>query len=486
MAGTTGYSELLGDFIDAWDSNVIESFVQSTPLLDLAKFERGHEQGGIFHAPLRATIESGTTFSAPRINPGDSNTPYVGARSGYVPDYQIEAPSIHGRSRVSYEALARSMDSVDANSPDKKKAVQDATSLITEGLFMGTMKKCEALMLHGRRGLGTAEAASSVVAASTVAGNELANPFDGNAAGFIIDVRVSAATWAEAIYVQSEGGTFDLWSNVAGVPTAKLNVSSNTVLTSGVNQTGAVLTAINPPTPQTGLNSTDVRVLRFFHSSGTLGGSGSGVLGGAAQLAISTSFIFYESGSPTTEYVSLTAMARNTGTIFNVPSTQYSVAKGNFQDAAGNLKLADVVRYLARPINKGAGAKGSKRIIGIIPTEAYIQYANDESTLRRYGAETSKARNGFGNLEMYLPGNGTILELIGHNLQKDGEQLFFPSDEIKRIGSQDLDFIKRGSDKNSWILEVSQSPTSEARIYGQFAPLMQAPSHMLALGGVTF
>lgn len=482
MANQTSYTEVIGTFIDSWAGSLIEPFKNRTPILDSAKFSEGMEQGGTFHWPMRGTVESGTTFAAPRATPGESGTPYVGARSGQAPDWQVEAPQIHGRSRVTYEALARSMDSVDANAPDRKKAVRGASEVVMEGLMGGTVKKAEALMLHGRRGLGQFEAYSSVVAASTVAGNELANPFDGNAAGFIIDVQISAATWAEAIFIQSEGGTFDLWSNSGGLPNAKLNTTSNTVLTSGTNQTGLVLTAINPPTPQTGLSASATRVLRLFHTSGTAGGAGVGVIGGAAYNSLASGHILYESGGTTTEFVSLTTMARNTGTLLGVNSVQYSVAKGNFVDNVGNLKLADLVRYLARPINKGAMGK---RIRTVVPTELFAQFANDESTLRRYPVNTPDGKNGFESLEMYLP-HGSILEVLGHNLQKDGEVLCYPTDEVIRIGAQDFDFIKRGRSKESFILEVAQSPSSEARIYGQFAPLAQAPSHMLHLSGVTY
>lgn len=484
MAGQLDYSAAIGNFIDAWSSSMVEPFKPITPILSDMKFESGKEMGGVFHRPVRVTIESGTTFSAPRTTPGDSTLPYIGARNSYTPDWQIEAPQIHGRSRVTYEAIARSMDGVDANSPNKQKAVKDATAIIFEGLMSGSVKKAEALMLHGRRGIGQVEANSSVVAASTTPGNELANPFDNNAAGFVIDISISPASWCEAIFLQSEGGTFDLYTNSSGVPAApKLNTASNTVLTAGVNQTGLVLLASNPPTPQSGATATG-RLLRFFHTSGTAGGAGTGVIGGAAFNSINAgAFLFYESGGPsTTEYVSLTAMAQNTGTLFNVNGVQYSVARGNTVANVGNLKLADLVRYLARPINKGAMGK---RIRAVVPTELFAQFANDESTLRRYNAATGDAKTGFESLEIYLP-HKSVLEVMGHNLQKDGEVLTYVPEECQRIGSQDFDFVKRGSSKNNLILEVAQQPASEARIYAQFAPLADAPCHMLSLTGVTF
>lgn len=486
MANQAGVQELFGVFRDAWAGSMAEPFKPITPIISDMPFSEGKEQGGTFHWPLRATVEGGTTFAPPRLVPGDSGLAYVGARNGYTPDWQIEAPQIHARSRVTYEAIARSMQSVNAEAEDKKKAVRGATTVITEGLLSGTIKKAEALMLHGRRGIGQVEANSSVVAASTTPGNELANPFDNNAAGFIIDISISPSSWAEAIFLQSEGGTFDLFTNTAGAPVLpRLNTAANTVLTSGVNQSGYVLTSVNPPTPQAGLTATG-RVLRLFHSSGTAGGNGVGIIGGATFATIAAgAFVFYESGGPTTaEYVSLTAMAQNQTTLFNVPGTQYSVAKGNTFTNVGNFKLADMVRGLSRSINKGAMGV---TIRSVVPTELFAQFANDEATLRRYAADTGKAKNGFEAIEMYLP-HGSTLEIVGHNLQKDQEVLSYVPKEMLRIGSQDFDFVSRGGSRSSdaLILEVAQQPASEARLFAQFAPLAAAPCHMTSFTGVTY
>lgn len=487
MANQTGYGQIIGDFIDAWGPNLIEPFKEVTPLLNQAKWVGGKPvQGGIFHWPLRGTTESGTTFSAANTTPGESSLPYVGARSGEAPDWQITAPKIDGRSRITYEAVARSMESVNATGPDRKKAVREATKLVMEGLMGGQVKKAEALMLHGRRGLGFIEGISDVTAASTTPNDATANNFDGQPAGFVLDVQISAATWAEAIFVQCEGGTFDLFSNTSGLPVTKLNTTTNTVLTSGANQTGCILLTVGPATALAGAGITDVtRVLRLFHSSGTAGGTGVGIFGGATWASISnTSHICYESGGPTTEWISLTSMAQNTGTLFGVLGSKYRVARGNTVASVGNLKLADLVRYLARPINLGAQGK---RMQAIVPTELFAQFANDESTLRRY-ASPGAGSNGFDSLEMYLPGKGGVLEILGHNLQKGGEVLCMVPEEVVKVGAQDFEFIARGGRKGAeaLILEVAQSPASEMRTFAQFAPLCEAPCHMLSLTGVTY
>lgn len=478
MPAVSGYADNVGTFIDAWDSGVIEPYKNISPILSDAKLSEAQLVGGVFHVATRLTFEGGTTFAPSQTNVGDGSSTYVGPRAGYIPDARVEGMQIHGKSRVTYEAISRSMSSVNADGPSKKKAVQAATMSVADGILQGTIKKCEALMIHGRRGIGQLDSAvnaSNVVDATTTYESTQ---------GYHQDVSLSAASWSEAMWLAFEGHTFDIFANTSGVPSGtKLNTATNTLLTGGANQTGLILTAINPATPLTN-GTASGRALRFWSSSGTAGVVGTGVLGGYTILAASAIHICFESGGPTNEFVGLMSMAGNTGTLFNIAGGSYSMYRGNVQTSVGNIRLSDLVRYLARPIN--AGAQG-KRIRAVVPTELFSKFANDEATLRRYAAGTGDAKNGFDSIEMYLPMKST-LEILGHPLQKDGEVLCYVPDCIMRVGSQDLDFVQRNgrSRKDAILLEVQDRPASELRLYGHFAPICQTPRHMLSLTGVTF
>lgn len=485
MAAASGFAEQYGLFIESWADKLFEPYEADAPLLTEAKFVPREQNGSIFHVPMRATVEAGITTTAAQSTAGDGTLPYVGARNGYIPDWQIEAPQIDGRSRVKYEAIARSMKDINSSTVDKNKAVRDATGVVVDGLLGAAIKRSEAWMLHGRRGIGQVANNSSVVAASTTPGNELANPFDGNIAGFVVDIEFTTASWMEGIWIQSEGASFDLFANTSGLPSGtRLNTTANSVFTGiGTNQTGLVLTMTNPPTPQAGLTNGNARVCRFWHSSGTAGGAGTGIIGAATFNQINASaHVCFESGGPASEYVSLSSMASNTGTLFGISGATYSVARGNSDTAAGNIKLADLVRRLAKPINKGAKGKVMR---AVVPTELFAQFANDEATLRRLSATVEQSKGGAGNLSMFLPHGGT-LEVLGHALQKDGEILCYVPKEVIRVGSQDLEMLERGKSKQVYVLEVAQSPSSEMRCFGQYAPLAFAPCHMLWLGGVSY
>lgn len=479
MPQATGYADAIGTFIDAWSDNFVEAYRNIVPILADTPFTEKDMAGGVYHVATRLTYEGGTTFGAPQVQPGTAGTPYVGPRAGFSPDAQVQGMQLHGRSQVTYEAIARSAASVNSSDTNKKKAVRSATKIVMDGLLQSLLKKTETLMIHGREGLGQGDT-------TVVNSNVVATMYEG-VAGFNVDWNISPATWAEGIWLAFEGHTFDIYADAAGLPTGnKLNTVANTVLTGGANQNGLILTAVNPATPLAGGTATG-RVLRFFHTSGTAGAPAAGVIGGftTVLVAAQTQHLMFESSSPTVDFVGIGLMSQNAGTLFNINSQLYSMWRGNLISNVGNLRLSTLVRYMSRPIN--AGGAGLK-YRAIVPTELFAQFANDESTLRRYPAVSSEAKNGFSKLEFYLPGQDASLEIMGHNLQKDGQVVVYCPEELIRVGAQDFDFVNRSgrSRQEAYVVEVQNSPASEMRAYGQFAPICATPRHMLRLTGVTF
>lgn len=483
MAQVTGYAENIGIFIDAWDENLVEPYKNIVPILASSPFKQVQMVGGVYHVATRLTYEGGQTFAAAQSNVGTTALPYNVPISGQVTDAEVEGSQIHGRSRITYEAIASSMQDVNANASDKKKAVRDATKVVMDGLLQSTLKKVECQMLHGREGLGQLDSANTI---SNVTACTTGSTPPGPATGFLIDVGISQGTWAEAIWAMFEGHPFDIYSNTSGLPVTKLNTATNTFI--GNNETGLILVTTNPSVLLTG-SATSGRVLRFFHTASTVQGApGTANIGGWSVPAAGTQdqHIMFESASPTTEFVGLNMMAGNQGTLFGINSQTYPSFRGNLDTTGGNLTLGLLVRKLSKPINFGAAGTLMR---AVVPTELFAKFANDESTLRRYASTTSSAENGFDSIQMYLPMKG-VLEILGHNMQKDGVVTCYVPDEVQRVGAQDLDFVNRnaasGKSRRDLVLEVANAPESEVRLFGKFAPICQTPRHMLKLTGVTF
>lgn len=477
MPYVNDYTQLAGLWKDVWGATVFDAFKFATPIIsDLPLDAPASQAGGKYHQPIMATLESGITHAAQRTTPGYGSAPFIGPRAGVIPDAQIEGVQMYGRSLVTYEAMMRSLKDVNGSEEDLKKAVKAATRQVVMGLGKAMAKRAEVLALNGNHpdGLGVIEAVGTTPTGSIVV--------DG-VTGSVLDVSVSAETWAAAIFAQSEGASFDIFASGG---TSKLNTVANTALAGGstnVSQTGFILYAVNPASPISPVTATG-RVLRFWHNS-----TAAGALN-ATTLAVGGR-IFYESGGPSsltspTEPNGLSYLASiGTGSpfgtsLYNIDSATYSIWGGNRVSSVGNVKLAQLIEYMAAPID--FGIMGEK-VRALVPTKLFQQFATDEASLRRYNGAQKKADNGFDAIQYSMGGNN-VLEVLGHPYQKGGRITCYIPSETHRVGPQDISFLRRnGSD---FSLEVAQGAASEARAMGQYNIYLDAPKHALVLEGVTY
>lgn len=471
MPQINDYSQLAGIWKDVWGSTVFDAFKFATPIVSGMPLEApASEAGGKFHQPILVTQEGGITHAAPQTTPGYGSALYINPRAGKVADAQIEGSQIHGRSLVTYEAIMRSVKDISGNEDDLRKAVKAATKQVVMTLGKALAKRCEVFALNGGlpEGLGTIEAVGTTPTGSIT--------LDG-VSGSVLDVSVSAATWAAAIFAQAEGASFDIYNSSS----VKQNTVANTVL--GGSQTGFILYGVNPASPISPVTATG-RVLRFWHNS-----TAAGALN-ATTLAAGNS-IFYESGGPGgssvgAEPFGLSFLASvGTGSpfgtsLYNIDSATYSIWGGNRQTSVGNVKIAQLVEQLSTPIDFGVMGE---TIRALVPTKLFQQFATDEASLRRYNGAQKKAENGFESIQ-YSMGGGNVLEVMGHPYQKGGRVTCYVPAECHRVGPQDVSFLKRnGSD---FVLENASGAASEARAMGQYNVYMDAPKHALVLEGVTY
>lgn len=472
MPSVNDYSQLAGIWKDVWGSTVFDPFKFATPIISDMPLEAPASQaGGKYHQPILATLEAGITHAAPRTTPGYGSALYVNPRAGVIPDAQIEGAQIYGRSLVTYEAIMRSLKDINGSEDDLKKAVKGATRQVIMGLGKSLAKRAEVLALNGGmpEGLGTIEAVGTTPTGSIVVDS---------VTGSVLDVSVSAATWAAAIFAQAEGASFDIYNS----SNVKQNTVANTVL--GGSQTGFILYAINPATPISPVTSTG-RVLRFWHNS-----TAAGALN-ATTLAAGNS-IFYESGGPAASgsigaeplglsYLASVGTGSPFGTsLYNIDSATYSIWAGNRVPSVGNVKIAQLIEQLASPIDFGVM---SEKVRALVPTKLFQQLASDEASLRRYNGSQKKAENGFDAIQYSMGGNNT-LEVLGHPYQKGGRVTCYVPSEAHRVGPQDISFLKRNG--NDFALEVASGAASEARAMGQYNLYVDAPKHCLVLEGVAY
>lgn len=421
MATTNDQTQLVGDFKDVWGDNVVEAFKFAAPIAAAIPFESGNLIGGKYHVPVDLQQEHGFTYSAANATPT-----LLAPVAGYMADGQVEGSQLYGRSRVGYEAIMRSQQ-------QGKQAVREATKHVVKRLGRSGAKRLEIDLLHGRRSIGTISAQSGASTSRTW--------------------TLSDASWASGIWAGMEGATLDVYRTNSAFADTKLNTNAAVVV--------AAVDVENKQLDVTG-NATDLTAIDSYSSS--------------------NGYIFFETSSTTASMAGIDAIARNTGTLFNINAATYALWGGNVLTSTGVLSLAKLLNAVG--LTASFGAMGMQATALVSP-KAFEVLNSDQAALRRYGAEyRSAGNNGFEALEFFSQTGP--LKVMSHPFQKDGQAHVVYLEEFHRIGASDLSFIDRGGPSPRLILESADSPSSEMRLQSHQAIYCEMPRHCVVLDGITY
>lgn len=423
MATVNDQSQLVGNFIDTWGSDVIELFKFMAPLASRIPFESGNLIGGKYHQAVDLQQEHGFTYAA-----AGSTPTLLASVAGLMGDAQIEGSQIYGRSLVSYEAVMRSQQ-------EGKQAVRNATKHVVKRLGRSGTKRLELEMLHGRRGIGVIGAYSGSSTTRTW--------------------TITDASWSAGIWAGMENATLDIYRTNSTYADTKLNSNAAVVVTS--------VDVANKKLSVSG-NATDLTAIDSYSAG--------------------TGFIFLETSSTTSSMAGIDTIVRNAGTLFNINAATYALWGGNTYSAStGTPSMAKFLDALS--IAASFGLQGMKAT-AIVSPKCFEVLNSDQAALRKYDVSYRAANAENGNEGLVYHGQTGALEVLPHPFQKDGQAHIVCLEEMHRIGASDLSFVDRGGPSPRLILESANSPSSEMRLQSHQAIYSEAPRHMVLLDGITY
>lgn len=243
------------------------------------------------------------------------------------------------------------------------------------------VRRLEVQMMYGQVGLGVIESVSGV----------------GN-----VDAKIEDHEWAPGIWSGSENMPIDIYSP-AGVLRTSAIIQSNS-LDSKTITTDTDLTA-------------------------------AGVLAGDE--------IYYK-GAKAQEFAGIHKIITNSGTLFNIDASQFSLFRGNTvevgSDFAGNeapLSFAKIEEAIAVAMEKGLA---DEDVVVICNPKSWNNLLTEQSAKRRYDSSFSadKVKEGASAIEFY--GQNGKIEIMASIYCKEGYAYVLPKGEMVRVGSSDVTF----------------------------------------------
>lgn len=423
MATSNDQTQLVGLFKDSWGTDLIELFKFQAPLLNKVPFETANMIGNYFHQPIDLQFEHGWTYGA-----AGTNVTLAGATAGVTADMQIQGNQLYGQAQVNYEAMMRSATD--------KQAVKQATKTVVKRMGSSGTRRLEHQFLHGQRGLGIAGSLATESGSYTTV------------------VTISDASWS-GIWAGMEGAKVDIYSAVGGTQRNLVSAAALAVTISAVSIANKTIT-LSYGTARSGWDSTFA----------------------------ANDVIYFKGASSTTEFAGLDVIARNTGTLFNISATTYSLWGGNvYSTSTGTLSMAKLLDALSMAASYGLNGM---RATAVVSPKAFEVLNTDQAALRKYDVSYRPAKAESGAEALVYHAQTGELEILPHWAQKDGMAHIFVPDETHRIGASDLGFVIRGGNPPQLILESATTAASEMRMQSHQAIWVEFPRHTVVLDGITY
>ncbi len=417
----TDPSVLTGLFKEAYADRIETLVPDVAKVVKLVPFvERDKEEGNKYHQPVILSNEHGITYAGPNAGAFALNS----AISMNMGDAQVQGSQMLLRAALSYDAAAKASNNV--------KAFVKATELIVENMMESMTKRLEVALLYGGSSNGLA-----IVGTST------------NISTTSTKLNVTTASWATGIWAGMENATVDLYSAAF----AKKNPNLALTITA-IDMDNRTLTVTG--------NTTDIAAIDTFVAANT-----------------NTCPLFF-TGAYGNEMSGLDAILTNTGSLFNISATTYSLWKAaSYSANSAALTMGKILSGIAKPIQRGL----AEDVTALVNPVTWGNLNSDLSALRRYDGsyEKKKLENGVMGI-VYHAQNGDV-EIVSHSCVKEGEAFIFPDKKLQRLGAMDLTFKTPGRE-DEIFLHLPSNAGFELRLYTDQALFCRTPARCVKVTNI--
>lgn len=411
-------------FKRVWGDGTIKAVPDFAKLQKEVPFSKREKTGEYFVVPVLLQHEHGFSYSAS----GGGAFTLNAAIAGAVKQAQVAGSMIALRSQLSYEDVYKAVDGGAA-------AFEAAMGLVVDNMQASFAKRQELSFLYGQRGLGTVSNVSSQT------------------------LTISDATWSPGIWSGMKDCLLESFNGVTGSDTAH-DATSGTGTTGGIGVAAvdyANKAVIISTTITAGVSTTVASDVLFFYGART--------------------------ASAFRECAGIDKILLNTGTLFNISastSSGYELWRGQSRNVGGQISMLDALNASSDAANMGLQDKAKL----YLPTVRWNSLNADQAALRRYGAYSAKAENGFEGI-VYHGSNG-VIEVEAHPFVKEGEGFFLanPAKKILRVGATDITFRRPGMSEEIFR-ELVDSAGLELRAFSDQAVISLLPAQNVKLTGIT-
>lgn len=417
--GYNDYDALNATWKEVYAPEINKLMPQEAVFMKEVSFEEATKVGDKFIEPVQVAAPQGITH----LGQNASVSTLLSAVAGVYQEAQIDGFGLVGRETISYSTAAKMAS-------DKAAFVKWA-NLLAPGLKESIMKRLEIAAIWGAHttGLGVISAVS-------------------NNSGTCV-CTISAATWSAGIWGGLEGATLDSW---AAAYASKVNSNAKLTITK-VDFANKQITVTGNSTDTAALAATQILVF---------------------EGAITSSSVFKE-------MIGLAKQAVNTGSMWNIDASAYSLWQGNSYATTGALTMAKCLAAAGQ-----CAARGLKSGMDMfVSVDSFNSMNTDQAALRSFDKSYRPDEAESGTDRLVFHGPAGRLSIRPHLYMKNGYALGVNMASVKRIGATDVTFNLPGKSDGEVFLHLPDKNGYEIRAMSEQAIYTNKPCHSVLISGIS-
>lgn len=378
-----------------------------------------------------ADKESGNKYHQPVVLSNEHGVTYAAFDAGAfslnssismtMQDAQVSASQTLLRTVLSYDAAARASNN--------KKAFVKATELIVENMMESISKRVEISCFYGNTGIGLVASSVNINATSTT-------------------LQFSTASWATGIWAGSENATLNFYT-LGGV-----------LVSTGAD---SIFTIV----------SVDIDLRKVVVS-----GTATGIT--ALDIAAAATVNAYFNGAKGSEMTGIDGILTNTGTLFNISASAYNLWKGNtYSSASAQLTMGKLLSGVSKAVQRGL----NEEVDAWLNPTTWANVMSDLAALRRFDGSYDKKQLESGTQAIKFYGQNGAINIISHNIIKEGEAFVVPPKRLTRVGAQDISFKTPGRDEEIFT-QAQDRAGYELRVYTDQAIFLETPARAVKITNI--
>lgn len=190
--------------------------------------------------------------------------------------------------------------------------------------------------------------------------------------------------------------------------------------------------------------------------------------------------VIWHKGAYGNEFAGLHKILSNSGTLFNIDGSAYSLWAGNsYSASSASLSLAKIERAIALGVNKGLDSD----VMVMVNTKTWADLLVEQTALRRFDSSYSPEKADAGSKSIKFYGQNGMITIEPSIYVKEGYSYIVDPKDFARVGSTDVTFKRPGMEGN-FFRELENSAGVELRAFSDMALFCSAPGRQILISSI--